>query len=60
MTNGLAFDDGLLEVIFAEGVRLSVPSSEGYERWEIVGPHGMRIASVSGGELSIWRSRAQP
>ena len=58
ITEGLAFDDGHLELTFAEGTRVSVPSTEDYEPWEVVGPQGLRVVSVPGGELSIWRPRA--
>lgn len=56
IAEGLAFDDGHLELTFAEGTRVSVPSTEDYEPWEVVGPQGMRVVSVPGGELSVWRS----
>lgn len=55
VTEGLAFDDGHLELAFHGGARVSVPSTEDYEPWEVVGPEGMRIVSVPGGELSVWR-----
>ena len=58
VTEGAAFDDGHLEMSFADGTRVSVPSTEDYEPWEIVGPEGLRIVSVPGGELSIWHPGA--
>jgi hypothetical protein len=58
MTNCLAFDDGHLELTFAEGVRVLVPPSENYEPWEFIDSHGMRVVLVPGGELAIWRSSA--
>lgn len=58
VTEGLAFEDGHLELTFAEGTRVSVPSAEDYEPWEVVGPQGMRLVSVPGGELSVWRPSA--
>lgn len=54
VTEGLAFDDGHLELTFSDGARVSVPSTEDYEPWEVVGPEGMRIVSIPGGELSVW------
>lgn len=58
VTEGAAFDDGHLELSFADGARVSVPSAEDHEPWEIVGPAGLRIVSVPGGELSVWRPDA--
>lgn len=58
VTEGAAFDDGHLELSFAGGARVSVPATEDYEPWEIVGPGGLRIVSVPGGELSVWRPGA--
>ncbi len=58
VTEGAAFDDGHLELSFADGARVSVPSAEDYEPWEIVGPEGLRIVSVPGGELSVWEPSA--
>lgn len=58
VTEGLAFDDGHLELTFAGGTRVSVPSAEDYEPWEVVATEGMRIVSVPGGELSVWQPSA--
>lgn len=55
ITQGLAFEDGHLELTFADGTSVLVPSTEDYEPWEIVGPQGLRIVSVPGGSLSIWQ-----
>lgn len=49
-----AFKDGRLELSFTDGGVLSVPVGEDYEAWSIVGPAGLRIVSLPGGELAIW------
>jgi hypothetical protein len=33
---------------------LRAPIGEDYESWNIVGPAGLRIVSLPGGELAIW------
>jgi hypothetical protein len=58
IAEGAAFDDGHLELSLADGGRLSVPSTEDYEPWELVGPEGLRVVSVPGGELSVWQPGA--
>lgn len=50
----VAFKDGRLELSFTDGGVLSVPVGEDYEAWNIVGPAGLRIVSLPGGELAIW------
>jgi hypothetical protein len=50
----IAFKDGRLELTFGDGVLLRVPVGEDYEAWKIVGPAGLRIVSLPGGELAIW------
>jgi hypothetical protein len=51
----LAFDDGSLTVSFTDGSRIRVSSSPEYEPWGLVGPAGLRVVSVPGGELGIWQ-----
>jgi hypothetical protein len=51
----IAFKDGRLELTFGDGTVLRVPVGEDYEPWNIVGPAGLRIVSLPGGELAIWR-----
>jgi hypothetical protein len=53
---GFAFKDGHLELGFADGSRVSVPTAEDLEPWELVGPDGLRVVSVPGGDLAIWRA----
>jgi hypothetical protein len=49
-----AFDDGRLQMEFADGSRLAVPASAKYESWGLVGPDGFRIVSGPGPKLTIW------
>lgn len=50
----IAFKDGRLELTFGDGAVLRAPIGEDYESWNIVGPAGLRIVSLPGGELAIW------
>jgi Family of unknown function (DUF6188) len=52
--SGTAFADGRLELTFAGGRRLQVPSSEDYEAWTVVAADGLRLVSMPGGELAVW------
>jgi Family of unknown function (DUF6188) len=42
-------------VRFVGGNELRVPSSDDYEAWTLVGPDGLRLVSMPGGELAIWK-----
>jgi Family of unknown function (DUF6188) len=53
---GFAYDDGHLKITFSDGSTVGVPGTQDYEPWELTGPNGLKVASVPGGELSIWRS----
>ena len=50
-----AFKDGHLELKFEGGTTITVAAAEDLEPWEIVGPGGLRIVSVPGGQLAVWR-----
>ena len=50
----IAFKDGGLELTFDDGAVLRVAAGEDYEAWNIVGPGGLRLVSMPGGELAIW------
>jgi hypothetical protein len=50
-----AFRDGRLEMSFVDGSRLEVPRSDECEPWALAGPDGLRVVSVPGGDLAIWR-----
>lgn len=52
----LAFKDGRLELRFGDGGSLRVPASEEFEAWTLVGPLGLRLVSMPGGELAVWSS----
>jgi hypothetical protein len=52
---GFAYDDGHLEITFSDGSKIGVPSAQDYEPWELTGPAGLKVVSVPGGELSVWR-----
>jgi hypothetical protein len=52
---GFAYEDGHLEATFSDGSTIAVPSAQDYEPWELTGPDGLKIVSVPGGELSVWR-----
>lgn len=51
----MAFDDGSLRLSFVDGSSVQVPGSPQYEAWGMVGPAGLRVVSVPGGELAIWQ-----
>lgn len=56
----IAFKDGRLEMTFGDGAVLRVPVSEDHEAWNIVGPAGLRIVSLPGGDLAIWSPDTEP
>jgi Family of unknown function (DUF6188) len=49
-----AFQDGRLEMSFADGSRISVSASDDYEAWELAGPSGLRMVSTPGRHVTIW------
>ncbi|MFI6078612.1 DUF6188 family protein [Actinoplanes sp. NPDC051343] len=48
------FEDGRLEVGFADGSVIRVPVSEEYEGWNLVGPDGLRVVAGPGGKVTNW------
>jgi hypothetical protein len=52
---GLAFNDGHLEVYFNDGSYIHVAASQHFESWGITGPGGLRVVSMPGGDLAIWK-----
>jgi hypothetical protein len=50
-----AFKDGSLEVVMSDGDRIRVSADSDFEAWELAGPSGVRIVSMPGGELAVWR-----
>jgi hypothetical protein len=55
VTGAMAFDDGSLELSFINSTSFRVPGSPEHEAWGMVGPAGLRVVSVPGGELAIWQ-----
>jgi|GraSoiStandDraft_39_1057311.scaffolds.fasta_scaffold1580378_1 Family of unknown function (DUF6188) len=51
----LAFKNGVLEIEFIDGDKLRVRPHPKYEAWSIVGDRGLRIISVPGGDLAVWK-----
>lgn len=49
-----AYKDGCLSVAFVDGTNLRVPPCESAESWNVVGPAGLRIVSLPGGDLALW------
>lgn len=51
----VAFKDGRLEIALSDGVRVLVNGDDDHEPWTVVGPGGLRVVSMPGGELAIWK-----
>ncbi len=51
----VAYKDGRLEVAFADGTQLRVRAGEKFEAWNLVGPAGLRLVSLPGGDLAVWQ-----
>ena len=47
-------DDGALLLEFTDGSRLEVRASANYEAWQLVGPAGLMVVCMPGGELAVW------
>ncbi|WP_327234145.1 DUF6188 family protein [Streptomyces sp. NBC_01317] len=45
---------GELVIEFESGTKLTVLPDEEYEAWGIVGPNGMRVTCMPGGEIAMW------
>lgn len=54
VVEAVAFKDGRLELMFGDGRVLRVPIGKDHEAWNVVGPGGLQIVSLPGGELAIW------
>lgn len=48
---------GSLQVEFASGATISVPSDGDYEAWSLVGPDGYRVICTPGCEVAVWSPR---
>lgn len=55
VARAVAYKDGRLEMDFVEGAKLRVPVGEKFEAWNLVGPDGLRLVSLPGGELAVWK-----
>jgi Family of unknown function (DUF6188) len=51
-----ALKDGRLVIAFSDDSGLSVPADDSFEPWTIACPNGMKIVSVPGGGLAIWKA----
>lgn len=49
-----AFKNGNLRVSFVDDTYLKVQFDE-FEAWELVGPGGLLLVSMPGGDLAVWR-----
>jgi hypothetical protein len=47
--------DGRLDLGLADGSSVIVLLDDRFEAWSLVGPHGLRIVCLPGGELAIWK-----
>jgi hypothetical protein len=55
VTKAVAYKEGRLELDFGDGTRLRVPAGQKFEAWNLVGPAGLRLVSLPGGELAVWK-----
>lgn len=54
VNRAVAYKDGRLELEFGDGARLRVPVDQEFEAWNLVGPAGLRLVSLPGGDLAVW------
>ena len=59
VTRATAARSGELEIVLSEEMTLRVPPSDDYEAWNVVGPHGLRVVCMPGGELAIRKPRIE-
>lgn len=52
---GFGYADGHLELTFSDSSTIGVPGTQDYEPWELTGPDGLKLVSVPGEKLAIWR-----
>jgi hypothetical protein len=55
VTRAAAYKDGHLAIVFGHGVWIRVPVSQTFEAWNVVGPGGLRVVSLPGGDLAVWK-----
>lgn len=51
-----AFDDGSLQLVLENDVRVEVGASQDFEAWTVSCPSGALMVSMPGGELAVWDS----
>jgi hypothetical protein len=54
VNSALAHKDGILEITFAGGGRLTVPANPNYEAWGVTGVRWLRVVCMPGGDLAVW------
>ena len=54
----VAFLDGRLLLRFLDGGEVLVSACHEFEPWTLVGPGGLRLVSMPGGEVAVWRPEA--
>ena len=54
VVQAVAHKDGALEIGLDSGVRVAVSPDETNEAWELIGPAGVRLVSLPGGDLAMW------
>jgi Family of unknown function (DUF6188) len=52
--SALAHKNGMLEITFREGGRLSVAPHQKYEAWGVTGVRWLRVVCSPGGDLAVW------
>lgn len=54
VNSALAHKDGVLEITFREGARLTVGPDPNYESWGVTGVRWLRVVCMPGGDLAVW------
>jgi hypothetical protein len=54
ITEASADADGVLRLTFVSGATITVPPSDQYEAWSVVGLASFQVVCTPGGELAIW------
>jgi Family of unknown function (DUF6188) len=55
VTHAFAFKDGRLELMVGD-IMICAGVSRSYEAWSITGPDGLRVVSLPGGSLAVWKA----
>ena len=53
--SSVAFKSGALRAVFSNGLHLNVAASNEFEAWQACGPGTLRVVSLPGGDLAVWR-----